>query len=271
MTQHDHEAVLELARQSLAPGDADRTRVLSALEERLALPPSESRNELARSRELHSMSAPSLPLGPRTWLRKALGAVVPLGGVAAVAVLLTMRHPAPKTFVREPATQAAADLTERSLLELTITHGNGVSEPKAAAPEPVTPAKEKKPPRKRCRGEPCASASTKPVEPVPVSPPPPPAVAPSPLSQELAALREAQRALREGQPAHALAVLNDFEQAHEGAGSMQEERHAAATMARCALAQHTDAKPLYDAFVQRYPNSAYAARLQHVCLTKALR
>jgi TolA-binding protein len=82
--------------------------------------------------------------------------------------------------------------------------------------------------------------------------------------------------LREGQAARALSVLTSFEQTTEGPGAMQEERSAAATMARCALAlrgetQHGGARALFEDFARRYPKSAYAARLERTCLPKSPR
>ena len=285
MTQHDPEALLDLARQALAPRDADRARVLSALEQRLDLPSNDIANELARSQrhELHAMQAssasPSLPLGiPSTFLRWALGAVVPLAGVAAVSLLLTTRSVTLRSPVLKPATKITTAAVEPSLpdvLDRSIAQLAEASEPKAPAPEPVAPPKEKKPQRKKCRtaqGSERPCTSSKPAESAIASSSPPPAAAPaSSLSKELAALREAQRALREGQPSRALAVLTSFEQANAGPGAMQEERHAAATMARCALAQGSETKQLYDDFMQRYPKSAYAARLQRTCLLKSAR
>jgi len=278
MTQRDPEAVLDLARHALTPRDADRARVLSALEQRLDLPSNDVANELARGHSVQA-SAPSLPLGvPSTFLRWSLGALIPLASVAAVSVLLTTRSIAPKTPALRPApkiTAAAMEPSVPDVLDLSIAQLKEVSEPKVPAPEPVAPAKEKKKQRKKCRTaqgneRPCATA--KPTESAIAHVPPPSAATPaSSLSKELAALREAQRALREGQAAHALAVLTSFEQANVGPGAMQEERHAAATMARCALAQHGDLAKLYDEFMQRYPNSAYAARLQRTCLAQSAR
>lgn len=279
MTQHDPEAWLDLARQALAPCDADRTRVLAALEQRLDLPSNDVPSELARQEHqaLHSTQAPasSLPLGiPSALMRWALSAVVPLAGAAAIGLFLTTRSATPKAPVLRPATKVTAAVTEPSLpevLDQTIAQAKETRDP---APT-VQPTKEKKPQRKKCRTakgteRPCTTVKA--TETAIASEPPPPAAAPaSSLSKELAALREAQRALREGQPAHALSVLTSFEEATPGPGAMQEERHAAATMARCALTARGETKQLYDEFMQRYPNSAYAARLQRTCLSKSTR
>lgn len=285
MTQHDPEAWLELARQALAPCDADRTRVLSALEQRLDLPSNDVPSELAHNQrqELHSTPAPtsSLPLGiPSAFVRWALSAVVPLAGAAAIGMYLTTRSATPKTPVLRPATNVTAAVTEPSLpdvLDQTIAQVTEAREPKPPEPVPtVQPPKEKKLQRKKCRTSKGSERPCTPVKPTETaiaseSPPPPAAATTSSLSKELAALREAQRALREGHAAHALSVLTSFEEAAPGPGAMQEERHAAATMARCTLAQRSETKQLYEEFMQRYPNSAYASRLQRTCLSKSAR
>jgi hypothetical protein len=287
MTRHDPEAWLDLARQALAPRDADRTRVLAALEQRLDLPSNDVPSELPRNppQALHSTQAPtsSLPLGiPSAFMRWALSAVVPLAGAAAVGLFLTTRSATPKVPVLKPASSAnkvTAAVTEPSLpdvLDQTIAQVKDAREPKPPEGAPtVQPGKDKKPQRKKCRNakgieRPCTTIKSTETA-IASEPPPPAATATSSLSRELAALREAQRALREGQAAHALSVLTSFEEAAPGPGAMQEERHAAATMARCALAQRGETKQLYDEFMQRYPNSAYAARLQRTCLSKSAR
>lgn len=269
MTQHDPEAWLDLARQALAPREADQARVMSALEQRLDLPADDAGSDLGRAhrQELNSVPGASPSLGmsmPSVWLRWALGALVPLAGIAAVSVFLTTRQVTPRAPVLKPAIKVAAVIAPE--LDLSIAQVKEISQPKA--PEPASPApKEKKPQRKKCRtalgnARPCAT-TTKPTESAIASAP-----QESSLSQELAALREAQRALREGRPADALAVLTSFEQAAAGRGAMQEERAAAATMARCSI-QKT--KQLYDEFMTRYPQSAYAARLARTCLPKPAR
>jgi hypothetical protein len=71
-------------------------------------------------------------------------------------------------------------------------------------------------------------------------------------------------------------VLESFEREVAGGGEMKEERAAAATMARCALAAASDGtekadragRELYDEFIGRYPKSAYATRLRRSCLHK---
>jgi hypothetical protein len=81
---------------------------------------------------------------------------------------------------------------------------------------------------------------------------------------ELAALRKAELALRSGHPAQALEALEAFTRQATDGGKMQEEREAAASMAHCQLSP-SRARTILDAFAQRYPDSAYKARIQQSC------
>lgn len=83
------------------------------------------------------------------------------------------------------------------------------------------------------------------------------------LEQEVRTLRRVERALREQNPRLALALLSDLER-EVPQGQLREERSAAETMARCALGFGA---PLLLAreFSERYPESAYVARVRQVC------
>jgi hypothetical protein len=259
------EAWLERARQGLSPREADQARVLAALEQRLDLPTPKHANNV-------SLPTPKPSFGlPVQWLLRTL---LPLASLGAVGLYLAT-HSAPAAAPppkRQPVKPVAA-VVSAPPLELSDAL-RAVQEEPSPAPafkpsEKATDKPEKKAPaRKKCRaadgGErPCPSGKSASKTALASAEP---AAAPS-LNRELAALREAQRALRHGKAAEALAVLSAFEHDNPGPGAMQEERNAAATMARCALAQQPEAsRELYDAFVQRYPKSAYAARLHRTCL-----
>jgi hypothetical protein len=272
MTQHD-EAWLELAREALSPREADQARVLSALEQRLNLPP------ITDQPQLPSSDAPScgvataashvqlLKLSVPRWLAHwVLPGVLALGGGAAVTVLATRsaQQPAPA-----PLQPVAAEVTpEPEMVAEAVPDHDAAETPQPEQPAPAAPGPTK-PARKKCRTSqgverPC-NTPAKPAPSALASAPPPPAAAPNAsLSEELAALREAQRALKSGQAAHALEVLTGFERSTPGPGAMQEERNAAATMARCTLDPEA-ASQLYEAFVRQHPNSAYVARLRRTC------
>lgn len=296
MTQLDSEAWLERAREALSPGEADQARVLAALEKQLHLPRSarssheasgleaERSNSIELAGALKKLTPARLSAfkwrASSTLWRYAVSALVPLAGVAAISVFVATRSSGPTSppVQRQAARPVAAALTQPSLpdaLELALAQAD-VKETKAVErPQAVPEAKpsEKKPARKKCRAangseRPCTTSKPGPSALADAAPPSAAAPAGS-LSQELAALRGAQQALRKGQPAQALELLTRFERESKGPGAMQEERSAAATMARCALAGSNHAtSELYAAFTQRYPNSAYAARVRRLCSAK---
>lgn len=285
MTQLDSEglstAILERAREALSPRETDQARVLSALEQQLDLPPRSPEIERTNSVELGSGTmqklAPKsfglLKLGVSRW---AASVMLPLVGVAAISVFVVNRstHPAAAVPKRPTATrQVAAAVTQTSLpeaIDMALAQAELTKPLDAVPPEKreKNEKNDKKPARKKCRAangseRPCATTS-KPTATAMASASPPPAAS---LSKELAAVREAQQALRKGQPAQALEVLTRFEREAPGPGAMQEERFAAATMARCALSSRTGSE-LFAQYTQRYPNSAYSARVRALCLPK---
>lgn len=84
------------------------------------------------------------------------------------------------------------------------------------------------------------------------------------LTLEVQALRNAERALRDGNPGLALAFLEalDRQVPH---GQLVEERDAAATLARCARGDHPFGVDLAEEFTHRHPDSVYRARVQQTC------
>jgi hypothetical protein len=83
------------------------------------------------------------------------------------------------------------------------------------------------------------------------------------LEEELRTLRRVDRAQREGNARLALSLLDDLDR-EVPVGKLGEERAAARTLARCMLGYgaHTD---LHREFVQRFPDSVYAARVSEAC------
>lgn len=286
MTQLDSEAWLEHAREALSPRETDQARVLAALEKQLHLPPSAPGVSAERSnsvepfgalKKLEQLTPKRLSLlnfgAPGALKRWAVSALVPLAGVAAISVFIATRSPSPTPAKRQAARPVAAAVTQTSLPDaLDLALAEAEVKPTKPVERPEAAPSEKKPARKKCRA---ANGSERPCTPPKPAPSalanantaPPTAAAPaSTLSKELAALREAQQALRTGQPAQALEVLTRFERETPGPGAMQEERNAAATMARCAL--NGPSQALFAEFTQHYPNSAYAARVRRLCSPK---
>ena len=292
--------LIERARRALSPRDADQARVLAALSERLYGPHGSSSAEGAASgRILHSALPQPLPAAaegaavshatasPASWSKLwswsrlwnwTWKCVLPLSTAAVVAFLWATprahrdNKPPARTHVNASVTPSLTPEVVKQSVEELLAH-----EPvQPTAPRTTLPAQSKEPgkdkkrsTRKRCHA---ADGSERPC-PAPASPtalaatPAPSAEFQLSLRHELDALRKAERALREKQPARALETLEAFERTAAGGGKMQEERSAAATVARCALTA-SDGKELHDAFVRRYPSSAYALRIKQTCLKK---
>jgi hypothetical protein len=104
-----------------------------------------------------------------------------------------------------------------------------------------------------------------------VTPPPEPqAVAPAPptpvdaLEGELALVRAAHDALREGRPAVALERMDEHRKAYPN-GALSEERDALRVGALCALGR-ADAQAEARAFLAAHPGSPFVARVREACL-----
>jgi hypothetical protein len=84
------------------------------------------------------------------------------------------------------------------------------------------------------------------------------------LDLEVRALRNAERALRDGTPGLALAFLQELDRQVPN-GQLAEERDAAATLARCARGDHPFGVNLGEEFAEHHPGSVYRARVDQAC------
>jgi len=84
------------------------------------------------------------------------------------------------------------------------------------------------------------------------------------LAIEVRALRNAERALRDGNSGLALAFLEELDR-QVPHGQMTEERDAASTLARCARGDRPIGVNLVGEFIERYPESLYRARIEQTC------
>jgi hypothetical protein len=78
------------------------------------------------------------------------------------------------------------------------------------------------------------------------------------------AVRNAERALRDGKPGLALTFLAELDR-QVARGQLTEERDAMATLARCARGDRPIGVDLGADFIERYPASVYRARVEQVC------
>ena len=84
------------------------------------------------------------------------------------------------------------------------------------------------------------------------------------IGEEVRALRSAERALREHQPAFALALLRELDRSVPN-GQLTEERLAVRTIARCASRDVPLGVNLADDFADQYPDSVYGRRVAESC------
>jgi hypothetical protein len=98
----------------------------------------------------------------------------------------------------------------------------------------------------------------------------PPAAAPASavrapaLSEEVALLQRAERALRDGKPDQALSALSEHARQFPK-GELRAERTAARIAALCALHRQAEAKRDAAAFLKQWPSSPLAAQVRASC------
>jgi hypothetical protein len=85
-----------------------------------------------------------------------------------------------------------------------------------------------------------------------------------PLQAETAALREAQRVLRSGDPARAIALIDEQDSAYRS-GALGQERAAARVYALCALGNVAQAHSDAQQFARRWPRSPMLSRVRAAC------
>ncbi len=85
-----------------------------------------------------------------------------------------------------------------------------------------------------------------------------------PLQAETAALREAQRVLRSGDPARAIALIDEQNSVYRS-GALGQERAAARVYALCALGNVTQAHSEAQQFARRWPRSPMLSRVRAAC------
>jgi hypothetical protein len=229
----DERELLAAARRGLSPTAADQARVRRATDAALA------------------------PGGAATTVRAAPWAtrVVVVGAIAAGAAGLGYR-----VGVRAGREQAAS---ERAV----ATASPARAEP---TPPPVPTANGAWSPEERGRIVAPTAATPRPsvahrrnVADAAVAPAAPGVPAAS-LAEEVRALRAVERALREGNPGFALALLRELDRAVPN-GQLVEERLATRTIARCATGDVPIGVDLADDFAARHPDSVYGRRVADAC------
>lgn len=253
LSQHAKEQ-LRLAKQSLSPHSSDRERVQGALLTALALGAASAAHTTTAHAGATSMGAPQVTSGIALAAQQGLLAKTALvialasGVGGAVGYQVGYSRAAQQVTPETPAAQQSAPPV------VVVT--NDIAQAPIAIPVlpapvamPESPAQKSAP-----RAASTAMAQAAPADLAPMST--------SPEAEEILQLERVQRALRDGYPALALAILGELDQ-KVPRGRLHEERSAARVIARCGMGE---ASPeLSESFANRYPGSMYLERVAAAC------
>jgi hypothetical protein len=249
--KRDPSEVLARARRAWSPGDADAGRVRRALGATLAAGPASSggaapgnprasaaaSNWTSRFLVAGAIAAASGGTGYWAGHRAGLRDARPVPSVASLA------PPGVRALEREPpspvAPSPASDVPSSAV----------PSSPASDAPSSAVPSLV--PSRHGVHGARHESGSQTPPQ-------------TEALAIEVRALRNAERALRDGNPGLALAFLQELDRRVPN-GQLVEERDAAGTLARCARGDHPFGVNLAVEFTERHPGSVYLGRVEQSC------
>jgi hypothetical protein len=251
--------VLEVARRGHGPSAADAVRVRAALRQRALVDPS--------AFEAAGLARGAGGKGILDKLLLTLG----VGAVAGFAAgFYVAQSIAPTARVHDAVSPPDA-MSEAAHGPATAQRAEPTLERReaSAAADTVTDAGEepaRSDPSSRTRGSSrshLASPRAGPSTPAPkASPRSSAAPSVSPLKAELDGLRRAQELLHQGQPAWALARLDELDRAHVGS-ALSEERAATRAIAECRL--DPSAREPLASFARRYPGSAHLDRVRSSC------
>ena len=228
--------VLARARRTWSPGEADAVRVRRAISAALAAGPTPGED-----------AAPAHPRASASaWTSRLLvaGAIAAAsGGVGYWAGLRASLREAPRAAPLVSLASRSVTAVEPRLPP-SVAPSPAVATPPLAMPS-LVPSRHDLHSGRRSLETRTASQSNS-------------------LAVEVAALRNAERALRDGNPGLALAFLQELDRQVPN-GQLAEERDAASTLARCARGDHPFGVNLGAEFTERHPGSVYRARVEQAC------
>jgi hypothetical protein len=237
---------LELARLGLSSTPGARTRVGRGLAARGAF-----------SRDASSVAAPS------HGVPKLLSAVLMGLGFAAGYALRDLQ---PSEVREAPVSVVEPSAPSPSSASAAPAAGAPLPERRAATPAPpeLEPEPTRATTRKPLEKRPAAASERRPSARATGSTA---ADGASTTAGELALLRRAERALRGGDPALALILLDQLERAYP-VTALGEERTAARILVDCARSGEL-AKPEAARFLEKHPSSVYSDRVLRACHLEA--
>ncbi|WP_437996240.1 hypothetical protein WMF26_34670 [Sorangium sp. So ce185] len=257
-------SIIEAARNGDRSTAADRARVRAKLRKSLAAGAAVTAGGAAKAGFAMVSAKAALPWG-----------VVALLAPAAVVTALHAAQGEPKAVPR--ASTASAAVIERA--RAAAAAQPAASDDRAPAASPRAPAESPRaPPRpiEPADGEeldPPQAARTRPTTPRRAPRPaasggpgaPPEVPAEDPLVAETRRLREVHEALRRGDPARALSLLDA---ADAGGQELREERAAARVVALCDLGKTAEGRAAMVELLRKSPGSPYSGRVRAACEEK---
>ncbi|WP_437950470.1 hypothetical protein WME98_06230 [Sorangium sp. So ce296] len=250
-------SIIEAARNGDRSTAADRARVRAKLRKSLAAGAAVTAGGAAKAGFAMVSAKAALPWG-----------VVALLAPAAVVTALHAAQGEPKAVPR--ASTASAAVIERAraaaAAQPAASDDRAPAESPRAPPRPIEPAEgeELDPPQ---------AARTRPTTPRRAPRPaasggpgaPPEVPAEDPLVAETQRLREVHEALRRGDPARALSLLDA---ADAGGQELREERAAARVVALCDLGKTAEGRAAMVELLRKSPGSPYSGRVRAACEEK---
>lgn len=244
---------LRLAKRGFGPVPSDRERVHGSLMAALALGAAASTHTGAAAAGTPQVTSGALLTAQQGLVGKAMLVVALAGGAAGTVGYqlgyskASQQIAAQPAAVRQPTTPLAAD-------EITAPSPLPVVAAPIVAPA-IPPAIPDSPEQKLGT----RAASNGLAQPASADPAP---AGTSPEAEEILQLERVQRALRDGYPALALAILGELDQ-KVPRGRLHEERSAARVIARCSMGEPSP--DLSESFATRYPGSMYLERVAAAC------
>jgi hypothetical protein len=243
--ERDAGELLERARRGLSPTPARAERVRQSLRAALAAGAAAGTGSASASARAAG-DAPGVGALAGRWAGKLLVAGAIAASSGAVGYVAGRRVESRQVMPAAPAPAVEAP----ALAGLTPPPGAPPAAPSAAVEPASAPAR---PATRAPRRPPAERAAGAPAAPIAAS-----------LEAEVRALRSVERALREGRPGLALALLRELDRAVPG-GRLVEEREATAAIARCAAGDLPFGVDLAGEFAGRHPDSVYRERVEQAC------